>query len=196
MTVQQTPAPDAGKVSLREIARAFLTIGTIGFGGGMAVVALIQDHCVVRRRWLEPDEFSHGIALGQILGPFAVNASIFVGYRLRGLQGAVVAAVSFLIPSVTLVIILSALYVRFHHVPSLQAALKGIGPVVVALIIAAAWQMGKAQFRSLEFVLLMVVAIALTMFLKLQTVPLLLLAAAYAFLKIRFAKGGKANEGA
>ena len=126
------------RVSLWEIARAFLTIGTIGFGGGMAIIAMIQDYCVVRRRWLELDEFSHGIAFGQILGPFAVNASIFVGYRLRGLKGAVVAAISFLIPSVTLVIVMSALYARFHHVPSLQAALRGIRPVVVALILAAA----------------------------------------------------------
>ena len=96
-------------VSLFEISKVFLTIGIIGFGGGMAIIALIQDYCVVRRRWLELDEFSHGIAFGQILGPFAVNSAIFVGYRLRGLKGAVIAAVSFLIPSVVLVIILSAL---------------------------------------------------------------------------------------
>lgn len=181
---------------LWEIAKAFLTIGTIGFGGGMAVIALIQDYCVVRRRWLELDEFSHGIAFGQILGPFAVNASIFVGYRLRGLKGAVVAAISFLIPSVTLVIILSALYVRFHHVPSLKAALSGIGPVVVALILAAAYQMGRSRIRSLEPVLLMLAAIGLTLFLKLQIVAVLLLAAAYGFAKIRLGKAGGQNEGA
>lgn len=190
----QTPGAAAEKVSLWQIARAFLTIGTIGFGGGMAVIALIQDYCVEKRHRLEPDEFSHGIALGQILGPFAVNASIFVGYRLRGLRGAMVAALSFLAPSVILVIILSALYMKFREVPSLQAALKGIGPVVVALILAAAWQMGKSRFRSLEFVLLVAAAIVLTIFVKLPTVPLLLVAAAYAVLKMRFSKGAHARE--
>ena len=181
-------------VPLWEIARAFLTIGTIGFGGGMAIIALIQDYCVVRRRWLELDEFSHGIAFGQILGPFAVNASIFVGYRLRGLKGAVVAAISFLIPSVTLVMILSELYIRFHHVPSLKAALNGIGPVVVALILAAAYQMGRSRIRSLEPVLLMIAAIGLMVFLKLQIIAILLIAAAYGFAKIKFGKAGNSDE--
>jgi chromate transporter len=179
-------------VSLWEIARAFLTIGATGFGGGMAIIALMQDHCVVRRRWLDPDEFSHGVAFGQILGPFALNTSIFVGYRLRGLKGAVVAATAFLLPSVTLVILLSALYARFHHVPSLQAALKGIGPVVVALILAAAHQMGKSRVRALEPILLMAATIAMSLFLRLQIAAILLIAAAYALAKIRFAGGWRA----
>jgi len=194
MKENQTASPPEHTVSLWEIARAFLTIGTIGFGGGMAIIALIQDYCVVRRRWLELDEFSHGIAFGQILGPFAVNASIFVGYRLRGLKGAVVAAIAFLIPSVTLVIVMSALYARFHHVPSLQAALKGIGPVVVALILAAAYQMGKSRVRALEPVLLMVAAVALSLFMKLQIVVILLIAAAYGFLRLKTAKEGGGHE--
>ena len=160
----------------------------------MAIIALIQDYCVVRRRWLELDEFSHGIAFGQILGPFAVNASIFVGYRLRGLKGAAVAAIAFLIPSVTLVIAMSALYARFHQVPSLQAALKGIGPVVVALILAAAYQMGKSRVRALEPALLMVAAVALSLLLKLQIVVILLIAAAYGFLRLKMAKDGGERE--
>jgi len=196
MEGNETTASQERAVSLWEIAKAFLTIGTIGFGGGMAIIALIQDYCVVKRQWLELDEFSHGIAFGQILGPFAVNASIFVGYRLRGLKGAAVAAIAFLIPSVTLVIVMSALYARFHRVPSLQAALKGIGPVVVALILAAAYQMGRGRVRSLEPVLLMIAAIGLMLFLKLQIVIVLLMAAAYGFAKIRLGKAGNSNEGA
>lgn len=196
MEANETAASPEHAVPLWEIARAFLTIGTIGFGGGMAIIALIQDYCVVKRRWLELDEFSHGVAFGQILGPFAVNASIFVGYRLRGLKGAVVAAISFLIPSVTLVIILSEVYVRFHRVPSLKAALDGIGPVVVALILAAAYQMGRSRVRSLEPVLLMVAAIGLMVFLKLQIIAILLIAAAYGFAKTRFGKAGNSNENA
>jgi len=178
------------RVSLWEIARVFLTIGTIGFGGGMAVIALIQDYVVVRRRWMELDEFTHGIALGQILGPFAVNSSIFVGYRLRGLKGAVVAALSFLAPSILLVIILSILYDRFHQIPLLQAALKGMGPVVVALILAAAYKMGRSHAGRLEPWLLMVAAVALSLFLKLQVVLILLGAAVYGFLKLKMAKEG------
>lgn len=196
MTGSRAAVPPQRKVSLWEIARVFLTIGTIGFGGGMAIIALIQDYCVVRKRWLELDEFSHGVAFGQILGPFAVNTSIFVGYRLRGLKGAIVAAVAFMVPSVTLVIVLSELYARFHHVPSLQSALKGMSPVVVALILAAAYQMGRGRMRTLEPVLLTLAAVALTLLLKLQIIVILLIAAAYGFAKVRLGKAGDSNEDA
>jgi chromate transporter len=195
MNETRPATPSRRVVQLWEIAKTFLTIGTIGFGGGMAIIAMIQDYCVVRRRWLVMDEFAHGIAFGQILGPFAVNASIFVGYRLRGLKGAVVAAISFLFPSVTLVIVMTALYARFHHVPSLQAALKGIGPVVVALILAAAYQTGSGRVRSLEAVLLMISAVGLIVFLKLQIVVILLIAAAYGFLRLKVpTKNGGGHE--
>ena len=183
-----------GRVSLLEIAKVFLIIGATGFGGGVAIIALIQDNCVMRRRWLPLDEFSHGVAFGQILGPFAVNASIFVGYRLRGVKGAITAAVAFLAPSVTLVIILSALYTRFHKVPSLQAALHGIGPVVVALIVAAAYQMGKSRIRSTESIILMLAAVVLMVFANLQVVFILLGTAAYGLIKLKFKNGGAANE--
>lgn len=183
-------------VSLIEIVKVFLTIGTIGFGGGMAIIALIQDYCVVRRRWLALEEFSHGVAFAQILGPFAVNTSIFVGYRLRGWKGAITAALAFLAPSITLVIVLSALYARFHSVSSLRAALAGIGPVVVALILAAAWQMGRNRVRSAEPVAIAVIAAALVLILRLQTVAVLLIVAAYGLIRLRFGKGGAVDEDA
>ena len=153
----------------------------------MSVIAIIQDYCVMRRKWISVDEFSHGIALSQILGPFAVNASIFVGYRLRGLRGALVAVLTFLAPSVTLVIILTALYGHFHSVPSLQSALKGVGPVVVALIASVAYRIGQSKMRSREAILLACIAFGLSFFLKIQVAIVILLAGLYGFLK----PGGK-----
>jgi chromate transporter len=182
-------------VRLLEIAKVFLTIGSIGFGGGIAIIALMQDYCVTRRRWLEPDEFTHGVAFGQILGAFAVNTSIFVGYRLRGLAGALVAVISFLAPSVVVVMILTDLYLHYQKIPSLQTALSAIGPVVIALIIAAAYQMGKNKIKSLESILLMFISIILVAFLKLPIVIVLLTTACYALLKIKFIKGGSPDEG-
>jgi chromate transporter len=131
------------KPSLREIAGLFLFIGMVGFGGGMAIVALIEDTCVRKRRWMAPDEFAHGVAFGQFLGAFAVNTTTFVGYRMRGLAGAVVAVVAFLTPGTAIVIALSALYFRYQQTPALQSALHGIGPVVVAVLLSAAWRMGR-----------------------------------------------------
>lgn len=186
MKTTEVRATTSEAVSLAEIARVFLVIGSVGFGGGSAIIALIQDYCVTRRRWLGLDEFSHGVALGQIMGPFAVNASIFVGYRLRGWKGAAAAAVAFLTPSVILVMVLTALYEHFHQVPSLQAALNGIAPVVVALIVAAAFQMGRGRVRSVSPVLLLLAAMAA----QLAGVPIvavLLAAAVLSLIRFKFA---------
>lgn len=130
------------------LAGLFARIGAIGFGGGMAVVALMEQELVRKRKLLPLDEFLHGVGLGQVQGSFAVNAAAFVGYRLAGAAGAVAAVVSFLAPSVALVIVLSALYFRFHAVPALADAVGGLAPVVVALIVAASWNIGRRVLRS------------------------------------------------
>lgn len=179
---------ESKKISLFEIAKVFLTIGTIGVGGWPAIVALMQKYCVQDRKWLSIDEFSHGIALGQFLGPFAVNATIFVGYRVRKLTGAMVALFAFLAPSVICVIILSALYMHFHQIPALQSALKGISPVVIALIISVAYQMGKHRFNSPEPFILMLLTIFLSAFLKVQVIAILLAALLYGFIKAEILK--------
>lgn len=135
-------------VGLIGLAMLLARIGAIGFGGGMAVVALMEQELVRRRRLLTLEEFLHGVGLGQMLGSFAVNAAAFAGYRLGGVTGAVVAVVSFLAPSIALVIVLSALYFRYHAVPALQSAVTGLGPVVVALILSAAWSIGSRSLDS------------------------------------------------
>ncbi|MGQ9919052.1 MAG: chromate transporter, partial [Bryobacteraceae bacterium] len=130
------------------LAGLFARIGATGFGGGMAVVSLMEQELVRKRRLLGLEEFLHGVGLGQVLGSFAVNAAAFSGYRLAGRVGALVAAVSFLAPSVALVIVLSAMYFRYQAVPALAGAVSGLGPVVVALIVAAAWSIGRRVLRG------------------------------------------------
>ena len=190
----QSPQPVRARVSLWEIAKAFLIIGSTGFGGGMAIIALMQDYAVLRKRWLGLDEFSHGIALGQIMGPFAVNASIFVGYRLRGWIGGVVAVTAFLTPSIILVMVLTHLYLRYQRVPALQSALVGIGPVVVALIVTAAYDMIHSRVNSAEGVLLLVASIVMSAVFNLPIIAVLGAAAVYGLLKLRFGKGAGADE--
>jgi chromate transporter len=139
---------NTSEVTLFALALAFLKIGCIGFGGGMATIALMERELVQRRRLLNPEEFVHGVGLGQVLGPFAVNASIFIGYRLYGLAGGLLCAGAFLAPSVLLVIGLSWLYFTYHSIPALQGAMAGLGPVVIALILGAAWSMGRKALRA------------------------------------------------
>lgn len=114
----------------------------------MAVIALMEQEFVRKRRLIPLDEFVHSVGLGQVLGSFAVNVAIFIGYRLFGVAGALLSAGAFLVPSITLVIILSDLYFRYHTVPALQGAVAGLAPVVIALILNAGWSIGRKVLRS------------------------------------------------
>jgi chromate transporter len=167
------------RVPLREIFRVFFMIGATGFGGGMAIVSLIERTCVHDRKWVSQDEFMHGLAFGQILGPFSLNTSTFVGYYLRGVAGGVAAAVGFIAPSFCLISLLSWLYFRFHELPQLQSALKGTNPVVISLIVVAAAGMAKSKVRNLQSWLMALAAFAASALFNVGALPILVAAAAW-----------------
>src|ERR1035438_6014888 len=114
----------------------------------MALIALMQREFVQKRKLLPAEEFLHGVGLGQILGSFAVNAAFFIGYRLFGAAGGMLSVGVFLMPSLALVIALSHFYFQYHSISALQGAVAGLGPVVIALIVDAAWSLGRQVLRS------------------------------------------------
>jgi chromate transporter len=148
------------KISFCRLLLVFLKVGSIGFGGGMAIISIMEQEIVRKRKLLSLEEFLHGVGLGQILGSFAINTSIFVGYRLFGVLGGILSAAAFLFPSLALVVVLSDLYFRFHAIPALQGAVAGLSPVVIALIVEAGWSIGRRVLRSPLAVLLAVLALA------------------------------------
>jgi chromate transporter len=138
----------AEPISLVRLLLLFLKIGSIGFGGGRAVIALMEQEFVRKRRVIPLDEFVHSVGLGQVLGSFAVNVATFIGYRLFGVAGALLSAGAFLSPSIAFVLILSDLYFRYHAVPALQSVVAGLAPVVIALILDAGWSIGRRVLHS------------------------------------------------
>jgi chromate transporter len=167
----------AAKISLAEIFLVFARIGLTGFGGGMAVVALIERVCVKQKRWINNEEFMHGVAFGQMLGPFSLNICTFTGHYLRGIAGGFSAAVGFILPSFLLVSLLSWLYFTYNTLPQLQAALKGTNPVVIGLILVVAIDMGRKQVRSWGKAAMALTAFAAAVLLKLNGAVILLAAA-------------------
>lgn len=166
-------------VSLTEIFFTFARIGLTGFGGGMAIVALTERICVREKGWVTHEEFLHGLAFGQILGPFSLNVCTFTGYRLRGSRGGLAAAAGFLLPSFLLVTLLSWLYFTYHTLPRLQAALKGTNPVVIGLILVVAIDMGRKQFTGVGNVLMGMAAFLATVLFKMNAAWVLLGAAVW-----------------
>jgi chromate transporter len=169
----------AKQVKLTEIFLTFARIGLTGFGGGMTIVALVERVCVREKGWITPEEFMHGLAFGQILGPFSLNLCTFTGHLLRGIRGGIIAAIGFILPSFLLISLLSWLYFSFHSLPQLQSALKGTNPVIIGLIVVVAVDMGRKQINEINGVLLALAAFGATAFLKLNAAWVLLAAAAW-----------------
>jgi chromate transporter len=125
------PAP----ASLGALTGYFLRLGTIGFGGPIALTAAMQRDLVTSRRWVTIAEYKEGLTLAQLApGPLAAQLAIYLGWVRYGLLGATLAGLAFVGPSFFMVIILSAFYVRFGELSWMQGAFYGIGAAVIAII--------------------------------------------------------------
>lgn len=134
----------ANTPSLGGLFLSFLKIGTVGFGGGLAVIAQIRTLAVQQRRWLTEQEFASGFALAQTLpGTAAGNTATYVGLRLRGWRGAGVSIAGFILPSMLMMIVLAILYRHLRYLPDTDRLFHGLNAAVVALIIVTAWRMGR-----------------------------------------------------
>jgi chromate transporter len=134
---------------LWELARIFLKLGTIGFGGPQAHIAMENDEAVVRRQWLTPDQFAEGLAMCEMLpGPASTQLGIYIGYVRAGQWGALVAGICFIAPAFLIVLLLSWGYFRWQGVPQLDSLFLGVSPVVVAIILAFCWKLGKKTWRD------------------------------------------------
>jgi chromate transporter len=130
--------------NLQELALLFLKLGTIGFGGPQAHIAMINREAVNKRQWLTQEQFRDGLVICEMLpGPASTQMGIYTGYLRGGWWGAIVAGCCFILPAFLIVIFLSWLYFRFQELPQLNAVFYGISPVVTAIILTFCGKLGK-----------------------------------------------------
>lgn len=116
----------------------YLKIGFFGFGGGYAMLSLIQNETVVRHAWITGAEFSDILALSQMTpGPIAINSATYIGYTVAGFPGAVAATSAVCLPCLLLMILITRFVLRLKEDPYLKGAIAGIRPVVIGMIAAA-----------------------------------------------------------
>lgn len=156
-------APRNRRASLGEIARLFLKLGTIAFGGPAAHVAMMEDEVVRRRRWLTHAEFLDYLgATNLIPGPNSTELAIHIGHARGGWPGLLVAGVCFILPATLIVGTLAWAYVRFGALPQAAGLLYGVKPVVIAVVLQALWALGKSALRTRALVTAGVAAVAAT----------------------------------
>ncbi|KPU42568.1 putative chromate transport protein [Oxobacter pfennigii] len=117
---------------------AFFQIGLLSIGGGYAAMPLIQNQVVDTYGWLNMDEFANVITISQMTpGPIAINSATFVGIRIAGIWGAVIATVGCILPSCAIVLLLAILYRKYKNLKYVQGVLKSLHPAVVGMIASA-----------------------------------------------------------
>lgn len=120
-----------------ELFWSFFKIGLFTFGGGYAMVPIIQNEVIRRRGWIEERDFLDLLTLAQSApGPISLNTSVFVGYKLYGYRGAVTALAGVVVPAFTVIFLVAVFFASIRHNAVVDAAFKGMRPAVVALIIA------------------------------------------------------------
>lgn len=160
---------------------SFIQIGLFSFGGGYAAMPLIQGQVVTAHGWLSMAEFTDLITISQMTpGPIAVNSATFVGLKIAGVPGAIVATLGCILPSCIIVTILAKLYLKYRKLDMLQGILHSLRPAVVAMIassgvlilITAFWGNEQTTLKETKWVMVGIFIFALLLLRKTKINPI------------------------
>ena len=172
--------------TLVEVAKTFLRLGFVAYGGPAAHVAMMEEEFVRRRGWLTRERFLDLVGAVSLLpGPSSTELAIYLGELRAGLAGLILAGACFILPAAFLVTALAWAYLKFGAVPQVAGLLFGIKPVVVALLVQAVWNLGTTALRNASLLALALVVVLLAM----AGVPAVLLLIGTGLLWITFREG-------
>ena len=134
---------------MKELALLFLKLGTIGFGGPAAHIAMMEEEVVKRRGWLTHEHFLDLLGLTNLIpGPNSTEMAIHIGYVRAGWKGLIIAGICFILPAVSITLLLAYLYVAFGTLPQFGSFMIGIRPAIIAVILAALYRLGKPSAKK------------------------------------------------
>lgn len=156
------------KGSLLSLFFSFLKIGAFTFGGGYAMIALLENEFIDKKGWIDREEFLDMVAISESTpGPIAINSATYIGYKIGGIWGSVVSTISVSLPSFVIIYIISLFLDNFLALKYVAFAFKGIQVGVVYLILSAGLRMlkglEKCFFNYLIFTLVLVLGVALSL---------------------------------
>src|SRR6476660_1035561 len=148
--------------TVTQLLKYFLYLGSLGFGGPVALVGYMQRDLVERRRWLTKEEYMKSLALSQLApGPLAAQLAICLGYVHSRVAGATLVSLAFILPSFIMTVAISWLYVRFGCLSCMQAAFYGVGATVIGIITIAAYKLARLTMAKdrLQWLIFAVMAV-------------------------------------
>lgn len=187
---------------LLDLFLTFAQIGVFTFGGGYAMIAVIEDICVGRKRWITHDEMMNVTVIAESTpGPIAINCATYVGYQMAGLSGAAIATLGIVLPSFVIIYMIARFMDNFLEIGWIAAALQGIRAGVAVLILDAGWTMLKKMKKKRQPKMIAACAFAAMLViqvfsLRISSIVLMLLAGVIS-LALFMAKGApEGKEGA
>ena len=172
IAADSTPRP-----GIHDLVLYYLRLGTLGFGGPVALCGQMERELVQERHWITKDEMRDGIAVCQSLpGPLAIQVGIFISYLRGGFWGAWAGGWAFILPNFLIVTALGALYVHFSGLPILTAIFYGVSPAVIALILHSCYRLAKLGMEDWLQWAIAAACFAVTITLRAEVAPLFIAA--------------------
>ena len=177
--------------TLIDLFFTFCRIGGLTFGGGYAVLPIIQKEIVEEKKWATEEEVLDYYAVGQCTpGIIAVNTATFIGYKVHGIIGAIVATLGVVFPSLIIITIIAALLKNFANYSIVQHAFSGIRVVVIALIVSAILKLAKTSIKNSTTLIIAIIAFILVAFVNLSPIYIVIAAACIGLI-LKFIRGRK-----
>lgn len=162
---------------------AFIKIGAFGFGGGYAMLPLIEKEVVTLNHWLSPTEFIDIVAISQMTpGPIAINAATFIGYRQAGVFGSAVATAGVVAAPFLIVMVVTRVLLRFKNSPVVEGIMSGIRPALIGLILAATYSVGRTSLVDVKSTAVAVAVLVTLVYTKIHPILVIVLAGIAGFI--------------
>ena len=169
-----------------EMFIAFFKIGAFTFGGGYAMIPLIEEEVVNNKKWIEKEEFMDILVVSQSLpGALAVNCCIFLGYKISGLTGAIMALLAVILPSFFIILIIAAFFMQFRNNYYVNAAFMGINAAVPLLVLVGAISLSKGLEKNIRTGLTIIVALIALVFFDIHPIIVIITSALYGVIFLR-----------
>ena len=171
---------------LIELFISIFKIGAFTFGGGYAMIPLIEEEVVNNKGWLSKEEFVDILIVAQSLpGALAVNTSIFLGYKISGILGAITALMAVILPSFFIILIIAIFFMQFRNHYYINAAFQGITAAVPMLVLVGAISLSKGLSKNLRTILTIIIALIALMFFNIHPVLVVVISGVYGAIFLR-----------
>lgn len=169
-----------------EIFLSIFKIGAFTFGGGYAMIPLIEQEVVNNKKWLNKDEFMDVLVVAQSLpGAMAINASIFLGYRIAGILGAISALIAVILPSFIIIILIASFFMQFRNNYYVNAAFMGITAAVPMLVLVGAISLAKGIPKNLRSLITILISLIALIFFHINPVVVIIVSGVYGAIFLR-----------